>query len=137
MTSDEIQHYIATKSPIVETRPLWEIAYQLAVMNEQRSKQMDRILEQGDTIQESFQALGSPVGADSDKTVRRGIEGFEPPPAGIFNSHRFVKVRGNRFCGHCGAGEHHAIHTADERTTRPDPQAASIQTRVPDDSSEI
>jgi len=74
MTSDEIKalpHGLGFQMAQDATN-FWlkELCCQLAVMNEQRSKQMDRILEQGDTIQNSFQSLGSRVGAGSETEVR-------------------------------------------------------------------
>ena len=35
MTSQEIKNYIRDRQPTVDNRPLWEIAYQLAVLVEQ------------------------------------------------------------------------------------------------------
>jgi hypothetical protein len=158
MTSDEIKAQVSDYDPDTTggASAIWlkEIAYQLAVLNERELRVTETLALRMNAIEMHLKRLGSPVGADSDKTAHGGIDGFEPPPVGIFNSHRFVKVRGNRFCGHCGAGEHHATH---ERTTRTDPQTASIQDkenlrcsiedamrrsdriqpRVPDDSSEI
>ncbi len=116
MTSDEIKAFNVndTNSDITMLR---EIAYQLAVMNERATKlELLQSSPWPGAIAREFpanldQALGSIVPAGSESAVRGGIEGFEPPPVGVFAHHIFVRIFNNRFCGHCGAGEHHAIHT--------------------------
>ncbi len=39
------------------------------------------------------------------------LEGYFDPPVVDCEPHLFVKVEGNRYCGACGAGELHQVHT--------------------------
>ena len=122
MTSEEIKRFLVMDADgrqllHAKNSEFWlaEIAYQLAVGNEAR--QTFKGLEYGGV--ECGNSLAAPPAS--------GIEGFEPPPlGGIPESHTFDRVKGNRFCGRCGAGEYHAIHT---RTTPPNPQTSPIQSQ--------
>jgi hypothetical protein len=122
MTSDEIQQVLANLrelgkgNPAVgNILPLWEIAYQLAVMNERKSEKgvYAKGVADGQKALMMAQSLGSPVGEDSDKTVRDGgeLSDFVPPVRIPFDQHSFAPVAGNQYCGHCGAGRLHLVHT--------------------------
>ncbi len=129
MTSQEIKDHIASLSmQTSDTRdfpfPFWEIAYQLAVMNERQEKplqighamsahEIEELARQGF---QKVQSLGSPVNPDSHTEVRgSGPEGFEPPPTHCDSIHTYRRSHPyNRFCGKCGAGEFHNIHSIPE-----------------------
>jgi hypothetical protein len=136
MTSDEIQRTIDRGKKLgadgdeeaAKRLPLWEIAYQLAVMNERNAsgdqQAVDAMLKKV--------GLGSPVGADSDKAVRGSDERSNRNNLDRWNmpdwvckcgyANRAIRSKCRNFA--CGLPR-----PADERTTRPDPQAANIQTQ--------
>jgi hypothetical protein len=123
VTSQEITAHVERWHLINQAgaNPQWEIAYQLAVMNE-RNASGD---EEGIQRMLKKVGLGSPVNTESHPEVRGsdspssdtsqtkppGIEGFEPPVDPSVNIHTYRRGRpDNRFCCKCGAGEFHAIH---------------------------
>jgi hypothetical protein len=73
MTSDEIQKRVQIAG---ERMPLWEIAYQLAVMNERN--------ECPSCAHEDDQVLGSTVPPDSESALRWTVE---QPPADAYEHH--------------------------------------------------
>jgi hypothetical protein len=140
MTSDEIQK--SDIDPRATFYWLKEIAYQLAVMNEHRNDEWRWEQERYWDEQERLNAKssGSKVGAGSESEVRgdrwrgelcrRGFHRFDGP------------VRNDSRCLNCGwtSGEIFTAqheenvragmeYKANERTTPPNPQTTSIQTK--------
>jgi hypothetical protein len=148
MTSDELRRVI-TGEVLCPVDPLWEIAYQLAVMNERNASGDEQAV---DAMLKKV-GLGSKVGAGSETEVRgKDKPDLDMPDwicqCGYTNLAVRSKCR-NFICG--------LPRPADRRTTPPNPQTSSIQTKedlrcsiedamrrserqrtaVPDDSSEI
>lgn len=96
MTSTEILEKVWAGDDGTDANQFWlqEIAYQLAVMNERNQTEH--------SANQTVQA--------ASRNINIGFDGFEPPVTGD-SEHIFHRIEGNRFCGKCGAGEFHAIHT--------------------------
>jgi ribosomal protein S27AE len=143
VTSQEIKDEVLPPTDNVEffyvQKWLKEIAYQLAVMNENYGKLLQK------TINE-IHSLGSPVHPDSHTEVRGSgfpQEGFESPAVEVDSIHTYQRSHpDNRFCGKCGAGEFHAIHAIPEHMrgecsncaglpTGPDPETICAVCRRP------
>jgi hypothetical protein len=168
MTSDEIQK--SEIDPRATFYWLKEIAYQLAAIREDFQGQSQGKIMLGDGVSMGeIQSSGSPLGADSDKTVRDGVSAadfreyvrqywpdvyrrctanlqawgkdhgwdenydsaaderttrsrsaggvfmagtrFAAPMVSSAGQHDFVPVSENTYCGKCGGGRLHAIHS--------------------------
>ncbi len=98
MTSDEIQNILAKplwKNIDSARHELWlaEIAYQLAVMNERHAEREaeKRYVEGFENGEKLAQRLGSPVGADSDKTLR-GLQRIRDLASDLVNLQPYGEV---------------------------------------------
>jgi hypothetical protein len=139
MTSDEIQNCERTLGQGIDLAAalewLQEIAYQLAKQTEQQTESV-RLLARSVELTEK-NSLGSPVGADSDKSLRGECD--RKFRTMLANALRPILTEQSKTAGFsdwlADAIEQQFIlidrdyidRDADERTTRPDPQAAAIQ----------
>ena len=148
MTSQQIEQSDTFQESPDMSQAIWlkEIAYQLAVQNERfariEERGVERILTKAGFLtdpadiepvkfQELYEAArsymenktmypGTSLKHDKLKAAIAAIDGqgFEPPVK-TSPYHTFMKVEGNRFCGQCGAGEQHSIHSQPERGIPP------------------
>jgi hypothetical protein len=139
--------------------PLWEIAYQLAVLNERQSKPVPGMgnMLRGPWFGGYDESLGSKLGAGSETEVRRGRLDIEEVLLGmatesateVYQAHEDIAVRASILGDYLLAWsslrpalryEVQMFIETHRRTTPPNPQTSPIQrqrTSVPDDSSEI
>jgi len=107
MTSEEIRKRIDKydHETAHDTDALWEIALQLAVLNERNAERDD----------EGVRRILNKVGLDRAEPGKRDadrepFDEFAPPIDRSEFRHPFLAVEGNRFCGQCGGGSLHPIH---------------------------
>jgi hypothetical protein len=132
MTSDEIQRTIQRGIKLgtegdeeaAKRLPLWEIAYQLAVMNERNAsgdqQAVDEMLKKV--------GLGSPVRAASETEVRG--DGENKSDLDRWTMPDWIckcGYRNNAIRSRCRNFYCRSPRPADERTTPPNPQTSSIQ----------
>ncbi len=78
-----------------------------------------------DGIEKSSQGAqpSEPASKEVDQTEREEFEEFvgdhDPPVTSGVNWHPFAQVRGNRFCGVCGGGPYHSIHSQGAQAPEP------------------
>ncbi len=121
MTSDEILHTPISNPDLMFVK---EIAYQLAVIREDKLRNTELLALRVGALEMRLQHLGSTVGADSDKALREKCPNCSHQPDAKPLS------RDNARCLDCGRWVYlDRYYVADERTARSNPQPDKIQTR--------